>query len=496
MEIKQSLKLSQSLVITPQLQQAIKLLQLSRLELTTLIEKELIENPVLEEDNEEGEQTKTANGSEESQGELHEKAKEEDRGHEHNMEEVGSKDGDLKEPSNFDWENYIGSYNVPGQSFERASDTGEEFPTYENTLTQTESLQAHLSWQLGLSLFSPEECLIGAEIIGNINEDGYLTATLEEVAEKIGATAEQVEAVLKKIQEFDPPGVGARDLKECLLLQCKQFEPKTQQLISRMIDQHLGDLEKHHHKPIAKSLNIPLEKVEELAKMIHELEPKPGRPYGQNNAQYITPDVHIHKMGNEYVVSLNEDGLPKLAISPLYRRAMMQGSEVKGKEKEYIQDKLRSALWLIKSIHQRQRTMYKVAKSIVKFQRDFFDKGPTFLKPMVLKDVADDIGMHESTISRVTTNKFVHTPRGIFELKYFFNSSIQNTIGNGTGVASEAVKEHLQKLICEEDPKKPLSDQDIADMLKQKNQIEVARRTVAKYREILGILPSSRRRRH
>jgi len=493
LEIKQSFKLSQQLVITPQLQQAIKLLQLSRMELTTLVQRELSENPVLEEEPEEEE--KASDGADESRGDLHEKAREEDRGHEHVNDEVGSKEGLTKEPSDFDWENYIGSYKGSDYNIGKGGSDAEDLPTYENTLTQTESLQEHLLWQLGLSVFTSDEQEIGAEIIGNINEDGYLRAPIEEIAEKIKKTPQSVEAVLKRIQEFDPLGIGARTLEECLLLQCRHLDAATLGQVKKIIEHHLPDLEKHYYKPIAKQLKISMERAQQLVKFIHELEPKPGRPYGAGASQYITPDVYVHKLGNDYIVTLNEDGLPKLAISPLYRKALMQGSEINGKEKEYIQDKLRSALWLIRSIHQRQRTMYKVAKSIVKFQRNFFEKGTTHLKPMVLKDVAEDIGMHESTISRVTTNKYVHTPRGLFELKYFFNSSIQNSEGQGNGVASEAVKEHIQLYLHQEDPKKPHSDQDCVTMLKEKYQIEVARRTVAKYREILGILPSSRRRR-
>ena len=491
LEIKQSMRLSQQLVVTPQLQQAIKLLQLSRLELANLVQKELVENPCLEEEDEESE-TQKLQAEDESHGEQLEKAKEEDKGHEHLSDEIGNKDGELKEPANFDWENYIESNNVPSYTFERKTD-GDDLPTYENTLTRTETLQDHLFWQLGLSGLKGIEANIAEEILGNINEDGYLQATVQEIAEKTGATKEQVEVCLKKVQTFDPIGVAARDLKECLLLQCAHMGGDEAKLLAKIIDNHMSDLERHDYRQISKTLGISFEQVQAIAKVIHQLDPKPGRAYSNAEPQYITPDVHVQKMGKEYVVFLNDDGLPKLTVSPLYRRAIMAGETVGNQAKEYIQDKLRQALWLIKSIHQRQRTLYKVTKSIVKFQKEFFDKGTTSLKPMVLKDVAEDIGMHESTISRVTTNKYVHTPRGIFELKYFFNSSLGNN--EGEGIASEVVKNHLQKLIAQESPQKPLSDQEITTILKTQHHVDIARRTVAKYREVLGILPSSRRKR-
>ncbi|MDP2599280.1 MAG: RNA polymerase factor sigma-54 [Deltaproteobacteria bacterium] len=493
LEIKQSMKLGQSLVVTPQLQQAIKLLQLSRLELTNLIQKELTENPCLEEEEEESE-TQRLEAEEESHGEQHEKAKEEDKGHEHAMDEVGNKDGELKEPSNFDWENYVSSYNAPEKGVGRGQDS-EDLPSFENTLRKTETLQDYLYWQLGLSNIGGEEHKIAEEIIGNINDDGYLQATLEEMAALLPTTPDKVEAVLKKVQEFDPAGVAARDLKECLLLQCKSLGGDESELVAKVIENHLGDLERHNYKQIAKSLGIPVERVAEIAKFMQQLDPKPGRGHSSEQPQYITPDVHVIKIGNDYVVTLNEDGLPKLNISPLYRRAIMAGETVGAQAKDYIQDKLRQALWLIKSIHQRQRTLYRVTKSIVKFQKEFLDKGTTSLKPMVLKDVAEDIGMHESTISRVTTNKYVHTPRGLFELKYFFNSGLGSSI-NSDGVAPEVVKEYLQKMVSGESPENPLSDQEITAALKNQYNIDIARRTVAKYREVLGISPSSRRKRH
>ncbi|MFH0800686.1 MAG: RNA polymerase factor sigma-54 [Pseudomonadota bacterium] len=487
LELKQSMRLSQQLVVTPQLQQAIKLLQLSRLELATLIQTELTENPVLEDgenENEDGEAEKQSNA------EKHEQAKTEDRGHEHASDEVGTQDGALKEPANFDWENYLDAYNAPGYSAERDSG-GDESQTYENVVSQTESLHDHLLWQLHLSSMTPRQQEIGTEIIGNLNDDGYLQATSEEIAAKVAALISEVDDVLRRVQEFDPTGVAARDVKECLLLQAKHLGHDNAP-VARIINECMPELERHDNAGIAKKMDLPLEKVRDLVHLISAFDPKPGRPFNQEAPQYITPDVYVQESTDGYTVLLNEDGLPKLRVSDFYRRALMRGSAVGNQTKEYIQERLRSAVWLIKSIHQRQRTLHRVATSIVKFQRDFFDKGVGSLKPLVLKDVADDIEMHESTISRVTANKFMHTPRGIFELKFFFNSGVHQL--EGGGVASEVVKLMVKKLIDEENPHKPLSDQEIALKLKERN-IDMARRTVAKYREALRILPSSRRRR-
>jgi len=487
LELKQSVKLAQQLVVTPQLQQAIKLLQLSRMELAELIQNELLENPVLEDS--EGE-PREAEAEKQSTAERHEKAKDEDRGHDHSSDEIGDKDGALKEPADFDWSNYLETYNAPGYSIERES-RGDEVPTYENVLKQTESLQDHLLWQLHLSSMQGDELNIGTEIIGNINDDGYLQSTVDELAQKTKTSPELVEATLEKVQTFDPTGVAARDIKECLLLQVKQIGDDTG-LVSKMISDHLPDLEKHNYNQLAKKLGVELDAVKEAAQLISNLEPKPGRPFSTESPHYITPDVYVRKVGDDYVITLNEDGMPKLRVSDFYRRALMRGSDVANQTREYIQGRMRAAAWLIKSIHQRQQTLYKVSRSIVKFQNDFFEKGLIHLKPLVLKDVADDIEMHESTISRVTTNKFMHTPRGIFELKFFFNSGITQL--EGGGVASEAVKMMVKRMIADEDTSSPFSDQEIANRLREKN-VDIARRTVAKYRESLGILPSSRRKR-
>jgi len=447
-----------------------------------------MENPVLEEFDESTQQEEE--DQKKSNAEAHEQAKDEDHGHDHTVDEIGTPDGQLKEPSNFDWENYMDTYNAPGYVAERETGGGEA-PTYENVLRTTESLQDHLLWQLHLSNFSKEDEPIFVELIGNINDDGYLQSSIEEIAKTTDLSPERVAKTLAKLQEFDPLGVGARDLKECLTLQARGLGKCANDVIS-IIDNHLPDLERHDYPRISKKMGIPLDRVQELAHLVADMEPKPGRPYTTESAQYIVPDVYVRKVGDEYLVTLNEDGLPKLQVSGFYRRALMKGSTVEGQTKEYIQERLRAAMWLIKSIHQRQRTLFRVTTSIVKFQKEFFDEGISFLRPLVLKDVADDIEMHESTISRVTTNKYMHTPRGIFELKFFFNSGVHQL--EGGGVASEAVKSAIKKLIQQENARKPLSDQEISERLKELN-IDIARRTVAKYRETLGISPSSKRRR-
>jgi RNA polymerase sigma-54 factor len=312
-----------------------------------------------------------------------------------------------------------------------------------------------------------------------------------------GVSMEIAGRVLRKVQMLDPIGVCARDLQECLLLQARALGCENG-LPGIIIKKHLKQVESKNYPAIARDLKVTLDEVVAAIKVISQMEPKPGRQFTGDEAQYITPDIYVHKIGEEYVTVLNDDGLSKLRISGHYRDALRNGKlpngAGSGAAKEYIQEKLRSAVWLIRSIHQRQRTISKVTESIVKFQRDFLDKGVDHLKPLILRDVADDIGMSESTVSRVTTNKFVHTPQGIYELKYFFNSSI-GRVGGGEDLASEAVKNQLKQIISGESPKSPHSDQKLVELMRAQG-VEIARRTVAKYREVLGILPSSKRRRY
>jgi len=494
-EIKQHLKLSQQLVMTPQLQQAIKLLQLSRMELVDLVREEMMENPILEDGADTGQEL--SRERDEMGGEADGDFKMESAGETElavpdqarleKVETQGEVKGDGAAAVNeIDWENYLDNYTMaPPMPAYRANN--EDLPSLEATLTRGTSLFDHLVWQLKLTDLSNEEQELGMMVLGNLDNDGYLKdPPLEEIAADAHQSIETAEKVLKRIQQFDPVGVAARSLEECLLIQAEHVEC-TDELVINMIKNHLGNLEKKNYAAIARDMKEPLEEIYEASKVIMELNPRPGRIYSTDEPHYITPDVYIHKVGDKFFVVPNDDGLPKLKISNFYKAAMGSGD----KSKDYVQDKLRSAQWLIRSIQQRQRTIIKVAESILKFQREFFDKGISFLKPLILRDVAEDIGMHESTVSRVTTNKYVHTPQGIFELKFFFNSGISRT--NGDDLASEAVKSKIKEIVGGEDNRRPHSDQKIVELLK-KGSIDIARRTVAKYREQMGILSSSKRK--
>ncbi len=465
LEIRQNLKLVQQPIMTPQLQQAIKLLQLSRMELIDLVRQEQEENPFLEEVTSPAAESEPLETSFES------------------LSPPESGPGEEEEelpPITWDGERF----------FPSSLKEDEERPSFENFLTKKPTLAEHLLWQLRLSNFDEEECIIGTLIIGNLNEDGFLQYPLEEIAAQSGFPLAKMEAVLKKIQAFDPPGVAARDLRECLLIQAQQIYGG-HPIVIKIIENYLDQLGRKNYQAIAKGLGISWEEVVQASKLISVLDPRPGRAYSEENIQYVIPDVYVYKIGEDYVVVLNEDGLPKLRINPYYRDILRDQAQYDGEAKDYINEKIRSALWLIKSIHQRQRTIYRVTKSIVRFQRDFLDRGVAYLKPMVLKDVAMDVNMHESTISRVTSNKYVHTPQGIFELKYFFNTSINTS--RGENIASESVKEKIREILTKEDPQRPYSDQEIVELLK-KEGIIIARRTVTKYREMLGFLPSTRRK--
>ena len=477
-EMRQQMKLTQQLVMTPQLQQAIKLLQLSRIELQDVVRQELEENPVLEEipeldDSREVEQVEI---SESEQQPIPESTE---------FKEVVAGEGTLQET---DWDSYIEGYNYSAGDHYYDDD---ERPSYENILTKKGTLVDYLMWQLNLTRFSEEELRIGTEIIGNIDEDGYLRATLDDIVTACRTDQETVEGILKRVQEFDPVGVAARDLQETLLIQVRHLG-MGDSLVEEILKNHLKDLEIRNYKHIAKVLGVEICDILMAAKVIAGLDPKPGHIIGQEEVQYISPDIFVYKVGEEYVVVLNDEGLPNLRVSPFYLDEVKNGHRIDSSAEEYINDKIRSAQWLIKSIHQRQRTIFKVAKSIVKFQRKFLDHGIEFLKPLVLRDVAEDIGMHESTISRVTTSKYVQTPQGLFELKYFFNSGISTN--EGDFIASESVKNRIKELVESEDPRKPYSDQRLAELLSAHNII-IARRTVTKYREMLRIGSSSERKR-
>lgn len=474
-ELRQQLKLAQQLVMTPQLQMAIKLLQLSRVELLDTIQQELVENPTLEE-------SQDASSDDPTEVALEQKEVESNPTDEVRVEEKIRED--------IDWQNYIDEYNSTGRTkfeFEERS-----APQYETFIAQKESLSDHLLWQLMMTLPSKQEERIGSTIIGNLNQDGYLSVSTEEVASSTDCSVEQVENVLKLMQTFDPIGVCARNLSECLILQAGHLHLDSP-ILTDIINNHLSNLENKNYKTVAKTLKISIQDVVSAVNIIKQLEPRPGLQFSPEEPRYIIPDIYVYKVEKEYVIMLNDDGMPKLRVSNLYKKAMENGEAIKGETKDYLNDKLRSAAWLIRSIHQRQKTIYKVMESIVKYQKDFFDSGIAHLKPMVLRDVAQDINMHESTISRVTTNKYAFTPQGIFELKYFFNSSINRI--HGEAIASASVQEKIKQVIDNENPKKPYSDSKIAELLGDMN-INIARRTVAKYREMMRVLPSNKRKQY
>jgi RNA polymerase sigma-54 factor len=499
-EIKQSLKLGQHLVMTPQLQQAIKLLQLNRLEMQELINQELVENPVLEEvaelesyESESGE-SGDANNLETMENREAESPSTEEMLTPQGEEKIVDGKGEV------DWEEYMENF-ASGPSLPSTREIPDELPNYENMVAAGTDLVSHLEWQVSMSDMADDERVLAKNIIGNLSDDGFFIGSLEDIAKELEFDLEDAEEVLKMIQRFDPLGVAARDVRECLLVQASlHFDQDS--LVMKLIQNHLEDLEKRNIAAITKATGAPEEDVKEAARQIREeFDPKPGRSFGGgSDTHYIVPDVYVYKVGEDFAIQLNEDGLPKLRVSAYYKKILVQAkaeAKAHGKgdpklTKDYLQDKLRAAVWLIKSIHNRQKTIYRVMESIVKHQRDFFDKGVHFLKPMVLREVAGDIGVHESTISRVTTNKYVHTPVGTFELKYFFNSGISSNEGSGD-VASESVKEKIRSLIAKEDAKRPLSDQKLVELLGE-DGIEIARRTVAKYRESMNILSSARRK--
>ncbi len=463
--------------MTQKLQQAIKLLQLSRLELVGEINQALETNPVLE-DEEQFEGSDAAGNEAEppaaaSAGDLPEEARPGEEGQSASEE--------------WDWDSFLKDRLMPpamGEFEER-----EAFP-FENHNAQKITLKSHLLWQLRMAKLDQAEDAIGILIIGNLDNDGYLRTSLEDIAVEAGADPALVEKVLGVVQGFDPIGVAARSLKECLELQLKAAGVQDS-LVLAIVADHLPNLGNKNYQAIARDLKVPVEKVFAAGEIIAQLEPKPGRSFDSEDADYISPDVTVEKVGNDYVIRLNEDGLPKLRINSYYLEALRSPEKLPDAVKSYIQKHLDNALWFIRSIHQRQKTLYKVTESIVQFQRDFLDHGLAHLKPLTLRQVAEDVQMHESTISRVTTNKYIHTPQGVMDLKFFFNSGINLSLGDQ--IASESVKEKIRQLVQSENPENPLSDQEIADLLRRQDVL-IARRTVAKYRGMLGVLSSSKRK--
>jgi RNA polymerase sigma-54 factor len=477
LEIRQSLRLTQTLIMTQKLQQAIKLLQLSRMELLGEIHQALETNPVLEEQLADDRTLETP--EEENWPSFSDET----------AAEEPKVNGDAKSSADeWDWDKFLKQQEMP-QPYQEYEER--EAPAFENLNAQQTTLKSHLLWQMRMADLDLEGERIAALIIGNLDNDGYLRANLGEIAEELECDPARVEQVLKIVQSLDPPGIAARDLKECLLLQLATFGVQDP-LLTAIVEHHLHNLGNRNYQVIARDLKVSLEEVAEAAEIIAHLDPKPGRQFDVEDPAYINPDVHVEKIGDDYVITLNEDGLPKLRVNHFYLEAMRHPENLSEAAKHYIQKHLDNALWFIRSINQRQRTLYKVAESIVRFQRDFLDYGLSHLKPLTLRQVAEDVQMHESTISRVTTSKYVHTPQGVVDLKYFFNSGIN--LGLGDQIASESVKEMIRQIVQTENPENPLSDQEIADILR-KDDVIIARRTVAKYRGMLGVLPSSKRKR-
>jgi RNA polymerase sigma-54 factor len=472
MAISQKLhtKLVQKLILTPSLQQAIKLLPMSTLELSELLNQEMVENPMLEEVP--TEELQPVEQTQEKQEEKKDKEK-----------------GDTWDDQ--DYEYFFGDYLDDGYR-PRTPTEVKELPPIENTLSTGQSLASHLLWQLSMQTDDPTLREIGEAIIGNLDDDGYLVATVEDVSTMNPAwSTENVERALALVQSFDPIGVAARDLQECLLLQLRHLG-MTGTPAERIVTEHMRLLQNHQVPELARKLGLSIDDLKQHIELIRHLDPKPGSRHNPSQSQYVIPDVYIVKIEEQYVALLNEEGLPQLRISPVYRRLMDKSQPENSDEtRAYVKDKFRSALWLIKSVEQRQKTIHKVASSIINFQRDFLDHGIEYLRPLVLRDVANDIGMHESTVSRVVTNKYMHTPQGVFEMKYFFHSGISSHYGDA--VSSVTIKQRIRKIIEQEDPKKPLSDSKIVSMLRREG-LELARRTIAKYREELKIPTSNQRK--
>jgi len=474
--IRLEAKLTQSLVMTPRLQQAIKLLQYNHLEMVQHVQEAMLENPTLE-------AVPDSDGS----GDAAEKERV-------LREKAEAQNNDLQEQQNgeeggIDWEKFIDHM---AQNSRPTGSLGgtihDDLPPIETNLTYGESLADHLLFQLKMMRCGEDEARIAESIVLNLDHRGYLAVDLATLAADDDVDLEVAEEALELVQALDPIGCAARDLSECLVVQARVHFPEDDTFARILTEEHLHNLERRNYAAIARDLELETEDVVEYHRMIQELEPLPGRGFAGDDPRYITPDIFVVKRNGEWFVELNEDGMPDLRISRYYQKVLKNASK---DDKDYLLDKLRGAEFLIKSINKRRRTIRKVTESILKFQRDFFDHGVERLRPLVLQDVADDVGVHMSTVSRVTTNKYVHTPHGTFELKFFFSAAVKQQ--SGGDMAAEAIKSRIKSLVADENGKKPLSDQAIANALK-KEGIRIARRTVAKYREAMGILPSSKRK--
>ncbi len=465
---------TQKLMMTPELRLAIKILQFSTVELTEYIENELVENPLLEI----AETAADTVDSADSPGDIERE----------NSAEQDSKDE--MEKVDIDWEQYFDD----GTSYrnEFTLNRQEETPRYENFIAEVPTLQEYLMFQLALTPLGAEEKSVGEFFIGNIDDNGYLHCSTEETAVKCNVPSDTAEKVLGIIQGMEPPGVGARDLKECLLIQYAQLEIKNN-LLKEIICDYLQEVAAGKIMKVAKRLGVQLYEMQEAMDLLKLLEPKPGRRFSPTDrTRYIIPDVVVEKVDHEYIILVNDVSTPRLTVSNAYKK-FVKGSNADQESRKYIEEKLNSAVWLMKSIEQRRETLYKVSRCIVDFQKDFFDNGIKHLKSMNLRNVAETLGVHESTVSRAAAGKYMQTPRGLFEMKFFFSSGVSNV--HGTSTSAEAVKKIIRELVEAEDPHKPLSDQKIAEDLQAKG-VNISRRTIAKYRDEIGILPTSKRRRY
>ncbi len=489
-----SMAQKQLLVMTPKLQQAIKILQMPRLELSQYLNQQMLENPFLEERYDEIEEILTDGDVEEKPDISEEVLNEAEVDLETGLPETDIvSDNDLPElditDENFgdvDWQEYFIDSLPKNNEWEEPIEEERQ----ENIPVVQQTLQEYLLWQLHMTKISESDYEIGESIIGNIDDDGYLTTTTEEISETFGYNISDVERVLKIIQSLEPTGVGARDLKECLMIQLEQMDQKDTIAYKIIEGGYLEELEANHYPQVAKELGVSIDEVHNAVSVISSLEPKPGRQFSSTKAEYIIPDVIVEKIDGKYTVFMNDYG-PRLGLSPYYRDLLATSGNLDEDGRKFIQSKFESALWLLESIERRRKTILKVTEVIFNVQQDFLEKGPKYLKPLTLREVAEKVGVHEATVSRVVRNRYVQTPRGIFELRDFFSSGISTEDGGMT--SSISVKEIIKNMVEKEDPKNPLSDKDIEEELSKKG-FKIARRTIAKYRAELNIPPSNRRK--
>ena len=478
LELRQSLKLAQKLVMTPQLRQAIKLLQLGRLELTEALQAEIEQNPMLEEVPPQLELPVNPDALTAEENIFTAESLITDR----------VKGDDPATVAEINWEDYSNNFDA---DFSFAHETPPaDAPSQFDFISATPGLDSYLQWQLAHLELTEQDIELIHFIVGNLDGHGFFKADIADICQFCHCTEEEAEGTLRLVQSLDPPGIAARDIRESLLLQLDRLD-YYEALPYRIVEQHMNLLESRNYAQLARETGAPLKKINEAVAIIQDLTPYPGNEFSNEQTNYVTPDVYIYKIDGEFIIQLNNEGLPQLQVSSEYQQLLKQKNALNPESRGYLRENKRNAEWFIKSIEQRQQTIHKVMTSLLKFQRDFFEKGPGAMRPLILRDVAEDIGMHESTVSRVTSNKYVHTPQGIYELKYFFSTAVATS--DGDTVAAEAIKNRIRQLVNNENPVKPLSDNTISELLAEEN-ITVARRTVAKYRDQLKILPVKHRR--